>query len=108
VAEEPEGQAAEPDEQDVLDALARLNVGDWLAQTLVTITSLGFARLEPGARDLAQVRLAIEALRALVPVLEGAVDEALLRDLEGARSSLQLAYAKVVAEDRPDDGGADS
>lgn len=101
--------ADEPSEQDLLDALGRLKVGDLLVQTLVTISSLGFARLEAGdARDLEQARLAIEALRALTPLLEGAVDEALLRDLEGARSSLQLAYARAVAEDRPDDVPADS
>ena len=46
-----------------------------------------------------QARLAIEALRALEPVLrEGGVDEAVVRDLEQARANLQLAYATAVAE----------
>ena len=52
--------------------------------------------MSPEARDLPQARLAIEALRALEPVLkEGGVDEAVVRDLEQARLNLQLAYAKA-------------
>ena len=90
-------------EDELLDALGRLRVEELLVQTLVTVSSLGFARLEPERRDLAQARLAIEALRALLPVLEESGDEALVRDLHGARSSLQLAYARAVAEDGPDD-----
>ncbi len=51
------------------------------------------------ARDLNEVRLAIETLRALDPVLrDGGVDEAVVRDLEQARANLQLAYASAVTE----------
>jgi hypothetical protein len=93
------------DEDELREAIARLRVGDLLTQTLVSVVSLGFARLEPGdGRDPEQARIAIEAVRALAPVLEGSADEALLRDLEGARASLQLAYARSVDEDRPADG----
>jgi hypothetical protein len=46
------------------------------------------------------VRLAIESLRALDPVLRDAgVDDAILRDLEQARVNLQLAYAAAVGEE---------
>ncbi len=91
-------------EDELREAIARLRVGDLLAQTLVSVVSLGFAKLEPGdARDPEQARIAIEAVRALAPVLEGSADEALLRDLEGARSSLQLAYVRAVDEDRAGD-----
>ena len=45
------------------------------------------------------MRLAIEALRALDPVLrDGGVDEAVVRDLEQARANLQLAYASAVGQ----------
>ena len=41
------------------------------------------------------MKLAIEALRALDPVLRDAgMDEAIVRDLEQARANLQLAYAE--------------
>ncbi len=75
-------------------------MADVLVQALATTASIGFRRVSTEARDLAQARLAIEALRALDPVLrEGGVDEALVRDLEQARANLQLAYAKAVSEE---------
>ncbi len=56
--------------------------------------------MSPEARDLEQARLAIETLRALEPVLrEGGVDDAIVRDLEQARTNLQLAYATAIAEE---------
>ena len=94
-----EEEPAAPSEEELLEALSRLSVGDVLAQSLVSTVSLAFAKLDPARRDLEQVRLAVEGLRALLPVLAGAVDEALLRDLESARSSLQLAYAKAIDEE---------
>ena len=92
-----------PTEEELREALDRVTVADILVQTLTATTSLGFRRVSPEARDLAQARLAIEALRALEPVLrEGGADEALVRDLEQARMNLQLAYAKAVTEDQSD------
>ena len=90
-----------PTEEDLLDALDRIGVTDVLVQALATTASIGFRRVSTEARDLVQARLAIEALRALDPVLrEGGVDEALVRDLEQARANLQLAYAKAVSEEQ--------
>ena len=89
-----------PTEEELREALDRVGVADVLLQALTATASLGFRRVSPDARDLAQARLAIEALRALEPVLrEGGVDEALVRDLEQARMNLQLAYAKAVEEE---------
>ena len=89
-----------PTEEELREALDRVTVADILVQTLTATTSLGFRRVSPEARDLGQARLAIEALRALEPVLrESGVDEALVRDLEQARMNLQLAYAKAVEEE---------
>ena len=89
-----------PTEEELREALDRVGVADVLLQALTATASLGFRRVSSEARDLAQARLAIEALRALEPVLrEGGVDEALVRDLEQARMNLQLAYAKAVAEE---------
>jgi len=92
-----------PTEEELREALDRVGVADVLLQALTATASLGFRRVSPEARDLGQARLAIEALRALEPVLrEGGVDEALVRDLEQARMNLQLAYAKAVTEDQSD------
>jgi hypothetical protein len=101
VAEEtqPEG-AGLPTEEELREALDRVSVSDVLLNALSATASLGFRRVSAEARDLPQARLAIEALRALEPVLtESGVDEALVRDLEQARLNLQLAYAKAVGED---------
>ena len=88
-----------PTEEELLAALDQIGVADVLLQALATTASIGFRRVSSEARDLQQTRLAIEALRALDPVLrEGGADEALVRDLEQARMNLQLAYAKAVAE----------
>jgi hypothetical protein len=89
-----------PTEEQLRDALDRVAVSDILLNTVSAIASLGFRRVSPEARDLPQARLAVEALRALEPVLrEGGVDESVVRDLEQARLNLQLAYAKAIEED---------
>ncbi|HEU5490177.1 MAG TPA: hypothetical protein VFU84_05230 [Gaiellaceae bacterium] len=91
-----------PSEEELREALGKVGVADILANSLSAAASIGFHRLSAEARDLEQVRLAIEALRALDPVLrEAGVDEAIVRDLEQARTNLQLAYAKAVTEDAP-------
>jgi hypothetical protein len=94
VAEEP--RSDEELIQQLEEELKRLKVGDLLVQTLYTVSSLGFRKLSEDERDLDQARLAIEALRALVPVLEGSVDDGLVRDFKQVTSNLQLAYADAA------------
>jgi hypothetical protein len=105
VADEPEaGQL--PTEEELREALDKVEIADILLQTLTAVASLGFRRVSTEARDLGEARFAIETIRALEPVLrEGGVHEAVVRDLEQARTNLQLAYAKAVAEEGapPDD-----
>jgi hypothetical protein len=97
------GEGEPPTEEELREALDRVGVADVLLQALSAAASLGFRRVSVEARDLQQVRLAIEALRALEPVLrEGGIDDAVVRDLEHARTNLQLAYARAVAEVSPD------
>jgi hypothetical protein len=76
--------------------LAKLKVSDLLLQTLYTVSSLGYHRLEGEAKDLGQARLAIESLKALLPVLEGEVPEDALRDFRQVLANLQLAYASAA------------
>ena len=84
-------------EQDLLEALQQLQVADLLVQMLSTVSSLAFHRLSEENRDLDQARLAIETLRAVVPVLAESVPPDLVRDFEGVTANLQLAYASAVA-----------
>ncbi len=93
------------DEQKLVEELqaelAKLKVTDLLLQTLYTVSSLGYHRLEGETKDLNQARLAVEALKALVPVLEGEVPEEALRDFRQVLANLQLAYASAAAESSP-------
>ena len=71
-------------------------MADLLVQTLYTVSSLAYRKLSEDDRDLDQARLAIEALRALLPVLEGSVPDELARDFKQVTSNLQLAYADAT------------
>ena len=81
------------------EELKKLKVSDLLVQTLYTVSSLGYRRLSEEERDLDQARLAIEALRALLPVLEGSATEELIRDFKQVTANLQLAYADATKTD---------
>jgi hypothetical protein len=81
------------------EELKKLKVSDLLVQTLYTVSSLGYRRLSEEERDLDQARLAIEALRALLPLLEGWAAEELIRDFKQVTANLQLAYADATKTD---------
>jgi hypothetical protein len=89
-----------PDEQKLLEELqaelAKLKVSDLLLQTLYTVSSLGYHRVSGEAKDLQQAKLAIEALKALLPVLEGSVPDEALVDFKRVLANLQLAYADAA------------
>ena len=96
VADEPHVST----EEQLREALDQIGVAEILLNALSAVASIGFRRVSPEARDLEQARLAIETLRALEPVLrEGGVEDAIVRDLEQARTNLQLAYATAVGDD---------
>ena len=81
--------------------LAKLKVADLLLQTLYSVSSLGYHRLSGETKDLEQAKLAIEALRVLVPVLEGSVPDDALRDFGQVLANLQLAYAAAAEDPAP-------
>jgi hypothetical protein len=98
-ADEAASQPRPSDEElleQVEEELRKLKVSDLLVQMLYTMSSLGYRKLSAEDRDLDQARLAIEALRALVPVLEGTVAEDVIRDFRQVTANLQLAYADAA------------
>ena len=99
---EEEPQQPPETEQELVEQLqaelSRLQVSDLLVQTLYTISSLGYHRLSGDNKDLDQARLAIEALKALVPVLQGTVADEVVRDFNQVLANMQLAYASAAAE----------
>ncbi|MFL5950682.1 MAG: hypothetical protein ACJ74M_03680 [Gaiellaceae bacterium] len=82
--------------QQLEEELKKLKVADLLVQTVYTISSLAYRKLSEEDRDLDQARLAIEALRALVPTLEGSVPDEIVRDFKQVTANLQLAYADAA------------
>ena len=106
--EQPPQQPPESDQELVeqLQAeLARLKVSDLLVQTVYTISSLGYHRLSGENKDLEQAGLAIEALKALLPVLQGAVADEVVRDFNQVLVNMQLAYASAAGEGEGDGDG---
>jgi hypothetical protein len=96
----PEQPSAEDRElvEQLQAELSRLKVSDLLLQTVYTISSLGYHRLSGENKDLEQARLAIEALKALMPVLEGAIPTEAVRDFNQVLVNMQLAYASAAEE----------
>jgi hypothetical protein len=85
------------------EQLKSLRIQDVLVQSLVTVSAIGFRRLgltddSREERDLAQSQLAIEAMEALAPVLEGFLPSQLSSDFKGSVSHLKIAYGRAVAE----------
>jgi hypothetical protein len=76
--------------------LEKLTVADVLLHTASTVASLGYRKLGTDEPDLAQARLAIESLKAIVPQLDGAVGDEILRDFRQVIANLQLAYADAA------------
>ena len=89
-----------PDEEisaeELVEQIRQLKVSDLLVSSFSTTAQLTYAKIEESSRDLPQAQLGIEALRALVPVLEGQVPEDVLRDFRQLVANLQLAYADAA------------
>ena len=80
------------------EELKRVKISDVLVQTLYTLSSLGYHKLGTEHRDLPQARLAIDSLRALLPVLKDEAPAEVVRDFEQVVANMQLAYAAAVNE----------
>jgi len=94
--------------EELIEQIKRLRVSDVLLSTLSTVAQLGYTKLERAHRDLDQAKLAIESLRALIPVLDNAVPAETVRDFSQVVANLQLAYAAAVAEERELDAEGES
>ena len=96
----------QPSEEEIaaLEAeLEKLTVDDVLLQTVVTLLNLGArkAGLAEGAKaDLPQVKEAIDAARALLPILEPRHSDQ-LAPVRDALSRLQMAYVQKSGGEQP-------
>lgn len=107
------GQPTEEEMRTALETeLKRLRVEDVLIQTIVSLVNLGGrkAGLAPGAedeRDLVQLKVAIDGVAALLPIVEPLAPEPdALGPVRDALSQLQIAYTQLAAGGGPVAGGA--
>ena len=94
-------------EEEIREALKKLRVEDVLLQTAATLIDLAARRLglaeEDGPKQLDQAKLAIDAIRALQPLMTEEQQAAIREPL----SQLQMTYAREAqapkAEEKVDD-----
>ncbi len=100
LGEQPEGQATEEELRAAYEAeIKRIRVEQVVLENVVTLINLGMRRtgLSPGTegeRDVSQVRVAIEAIRATLPLLEQIAPQQ-ISPIKDALSQLQLAYVRI-------------
>jgi hypothetical protein len=114
-AGDPSGAGTAPTEEELRAAyeaeIKKIRVEQVLLEQIVTLINLGMRRtgLSPGTedeRDLQQVRLAIESIRALMPLVEqSAAPQA--GPIREALSQLQLAFVKLGGPAGPAPAGAE-
>ncbi|HVS84021.1 MAG TPA: hypothetical protein VHD91_00150 [Gaiellaceae bacterium] len=82
-----------PSAEQLIEELRKAKVADLLAGTCSMLASMAYGKLAPEVGDLDQARLAIDALKALEPLLP----EEAQRDIRQVIANLQLAYADAAA-----------
>jgi hypothetical protein len=96
----------QPSEEEIRAAyeaqIKKVRIDHLLLEDVVTLANLGLRRtgLAPGTedeRDPQQVRLAIDSIRALLPLLEQSAPEH-VGQIRDALSQLQLAFVKIGGE----------
>lgn len=98
MTDEPQQGAGQPSEEELRaaleDQMKRITVRDVLLQTVITLINVSARKLglagDEGEKDLAQAKLGIEGVRALVPLLPDEEQTAVREPL----SQLQMAYAR--------------
>jgi Domain of unknown function (DUF1844) len=98
-------QPREPTEEEMRAALEeelkRVRVEQVVTEATVSILNVAVLRagLVPGSegeQDLAQTRMGIEAVRALLPLVEQSLGAEQARPIRDALSQLQMAYVRAV------------
>jgi hypothetical protein len=99
------GQHGQPTEEEMRAALEeelkRVRVEQVVTEATVSILNVAVLRagLVPGSegeRDLGQTRMGIEAVRALLPLVEQALGPEQTRPIRDALTQLQMAYVRAV------------
>lgn len=94
------------------EELKRVRVEQVVTEAAVSILNVAVLRagLVPGSegeQDLGQTRMGIEAVRALLPLVEQAVGAEHARPIRDALSQLQMAYVRAIGSE-PSAGAPDA
>ena len=81
--------------EQLAEQIKALKVSDLLLSTVSTLGQLAYVKVD--ARQLDEARLAIDSIAALLPSLEGQVDEHLLRDFNQLLANVRLSYASATS-----------
>src|SRR3954447_5958716 len=108
--EQPQEAGAEPSEEEVRarveEQLRKIRVQDLLLESVVSVINLAARRIaKEDERDLEQARVGIEAVRAVVDLL----DPEPAKQVRGALSEVQMLYAREAGGDggeAPEGGGS--
>ena len=81
--------------EQLAEQIKALKVSDLLLSTVSTLGQLAYVKVD--ANQLDEARLAIDSIAALLPSLEGHVDEQLLRDFNQMLANVRLSYASAMS-----------
>jgi hypothetical protein len=77
------------------EQIRQLRVADILLSTVSTLGQLTYVKLD--AKQLDEARLAIDAIAALLPALEGHAEAQTLRDFNQLLANVRLSFASAAA-----------
>ncbi len=81
--------------EQLAEQIRQLRIQDILLSTVTTLGQLAYVKVE--ARELDQAKLAIDAIAALLPTLEGTLDPGARRDFNQLLANVRLAFASAVS-----------
>jgi hypothetical protein len=84
-----------PTPEQLAEQIRQLRIQDILVSTVTTLGQLTYVKLE--AKELDQAKLAIDAIAALLPTLEGTLDPSARRDFNQLLANVRLAFANAVS-----------
>ena len=80
--------------EQLAEQIKALKVPELLISTVATLGQLAYVKLE--AKELDQARLAIDAVGALTPLLEGHADPEMLRQLNQLLADVRISFASAA------------
>ena len=89
----------EPSPEEFAEQIRQLKVADILLSTVSTLGQLSYVKLD--ARQLDEARLAIDAMAALLPALEGHTEPRTLKDFHQLLANLRLSFASAATPAGP-------